>query len=304
MRPGVSLLKNWIGLANRDRSHRRLFPRNVVLAALVSGGTSDMTTDPFYKAHWRNIEPGRMFAYRKGFGWDAATERLYRPLDISEGQTIADFGCGPGKVAVELARRVGPKGRVHAIDINAEFLEVTLENAADAQVSERVTAHQSDGAALPLPDASLDRITARNTIMYVDDPVTTLREFHRALRPGGLAHAIEGDWYMMVAEPVEHDRWREFVKAASHACRNADMGRKLFGALAQAEFQDIEISLTANPDTNGRLIGMIRNMAKYALESGAIDARRVESILQEIAQAQADGTYLVASPLFIATGRK
>ena len=82
------------------------------------------------------------------------------------------------------------------------------------------------------------------------------------------------------------------------------MGRKLFDALAQAEFQDIEISLTANPDTNGRLIGMIRNMAKYALESGAIDARRVENILQEIEQAQADGTYLVVSPLFIATGRK
>ncbi|MCP5088418.1 MAG: methyltransferase domain-containing protein [Rhodobacteraceae bacterium] len=260
--------------------------------------------EPFYKAHWREVEPDRMAAYRDGFGWDEATESLFRPAEISIGHKVADFGCGPGKVSAEIAKRVGPKGHVHAIDINAEFLEITRENAAVAGVSGHLTTHLSDGVSLPLSDGSLDRVSARNAIMYVDNPVSTLQEFHRVLRPGGLAHAIDGDWYMMVAEPVSHDAWRNFVKAASHACRNSDMGRKLHGAFVEAGFRDVEVSITANADVDGRLLGMIRNMAKYARASGTIDHQSVDQIVAQVEQAHTDGTYFVVSPQFVVTGRK
>ena len=142
-----------------------------------------------------------MSAYKEGFQWDDAAAVLYAPAEIAEGQTIADFGCGPGKVAVELAKRVGGDGHVHAIDINPEFLAFVEQNAAEAGIADRLTTHRSEGVSLPLSSGSLDRITARNTIMYVDDPVATLGEVRRVLRPGGLAHAIDGDWYMMVANP-------------------------------------------------------------------------------------------------------
>ncbi|WP_159089315.1 methyltransferase domain-containing protein [Tateyamaria sp. Alg231-49] len=263
-----------------------------------------MTDEPFYKSHWRNIDPERMPAYRHGFGWDEATEKLYHPADIAAGQSVADFGCGPGKVSVALAKKVGSGGHVHAIDINREFLDLTKENAAAAGVSGQVTTHLNDGVSLPIENASLDRITARNAIMYVDEPVETLREFHRVLRPGGLAHAIDGDWYMMVAEPVAHGPWRAFVEAASHACRNSDMGRKLFGAFVVAGFQDVRVSIVANADVDGRLLGMIRNMAKYALESRAIDREAVVKVVSEIERAHASGLYLVVSPQFVVTGRK
>uniref|UniRef100_UPI00147CC54A class I SAM-dependent methyltransferase n=1 Tax=Ruegeria arenilitoris TaxID=1173585 RepID=UPI00147CC54A len=172
-----------------------------------------MADEPFYKAHWLDIDPDRMSAYKDGFRWDDAAEALYETARISLGQTVADFGCGPGNVAVELANRVGKDGHVHALDINAGFLALTKQNAAKAGVAKRLTVHQCDGVSLPLTDGALDRITARNTMMYVDDPVQTLKEFRRVLRPGGLAHAVDGDWFMMVAEPVEHDAWRAFVKA-------------------------------------------------------------------------------------------
>lgn len=263
-----------------------------------------MAADPFYKTHWREIEPDRMTAYREGFGWDETTERLFRPAEISTGHVVADFGCGPGKVSTELAKQVGPNGRIHAIDINAEFLEITRANAAAAGVSGQLTTHLNDGCSLPLADQCLDRVSARNTIMYVDDPVDTLREFHRVLRSGGLAHAIDGDWYMMVAEPVSHGTWREFVKAASHACRNSDMGRKLRRAFIEAGFQDVEVSITANADVDGRLLSMIRNMATYARESGAIDHQQVDQVVAQVEQALSDGTYLVVSPQFVVTGYK
>ena len=262
-----------------------------------------MVSEPFYKAHWRDIDPERMAAYKGGFRWDDATEALYEPAGVSVGQKVADFGCGPGKIAVELANRVGKDGHVHAIDINSEFLAFAEQNAAEAGVSERLSTHQSDGVALPLADGLLDLVTARNTIMYVDDPVQTLREFRRVLRPGGLAHAIDGDWYMMVAEPVEHDTWRAFVKAASHACRNSDMGRKLYRTFVDAGFEDIQVSIIANADVNGRLLGMVRNMGKYAHESGLLDGTKINNVVEQVEQALASGTYMLVSPQFIVTGR-
>ena len=262
-----------------------------------------MTDEPFYKAHWRDIEPERMSAYKSGFQWDEAAAALYAAAKISKGQKVADFGCGPGKVAVELARQVGEDGHVHAIDINSEFLATAAQNAAEAGVADRLTTHQSEGVSLLFKSASLDRVTARNTIMYVDNPVETLSEFRRVLRPGGLAHAIDGDWYMMVAEPVEHDLWRDFVKAASHACRNSDMGRQLYGAFREAGFEDIQISIFANADVDGRLMGMVRNMGKYALESGSLSATDINQVVEQVEQALSDGKYMLVSPQFVVTGR-
>ena len=67
------------------------------------------------------------------------------------------------------------------------------------------------------PDASLDAVVARNTLIYVDDPVATLAEFRRVLKPGGIAHAIEGDWRLTAVEPVGTTEWRAVIEAAREA---------------------------------------------------------------------------------------
>lgn len=80
-----------------------------------------------------------MAVYKDCFSWDVAAEAHYAAADVSEGQIVADFGCGPGEVAVELAKRVGTTGHVHAIDINADFLKITENNAKTAGVADRLT---------------------------------------------------------------------------------------------------------------------------------------------------------------------
>ena len=94
-----------------------------------------------------------------------------------------------------------------------------------------------------MPDESLDRLTTRNTIIYVDDPERTIREFRRVLRASGRVHAIEGDWPMMVIEPVPSKDWAALVNAASHACRTPDIGRKLYGLMGRAGFSDISVQV-------------------------------------------------------------
>ena len=50
---------------------------------------------------------------------------LYEPADIRPGHIVAEFGCGSGYTAVEIAKWIGPGGHVHALDINADFVAQT-----------------------------------------------------------------------------------------------------------------------------------------------------------------------------------
>ena len=62
--------------------------------------------------------------------WEEHTWRLLQPL-VRPGATVADVGCGPGCVTRLLARLVGPRGHVHALDpipqwVSRERLKILL----------------------------------------------------------------------------------------------------------------------------------------------------------------------------------
>ncbi|MDX1711740.1 MAG: methyltransferase domain-containing protein [Rhodovibrionaceae bacterium] len=262
-----------------------------------------MSEENGFQQHWLDIDPERMERYETMFQWTPASEAFYAPAKIGQDQVVADFGCGPGHAAVEFARRVGPSGHIHAMDINAEFIRRTREKAAQQGLSDRVSAHLLERDRLPLSDASLDRIVARNTLIYVPDPVATLAEFRRVLRPDGIAHAIEGDWSLTAVEPVPTEEWRALIAAASWAWPRPEIGRRLYGYARQAGFEDIEIQVLTWPDTEGRLSGMIQTVAEYAKESGKIEAARVDAMLETIQRAITEGAYLGLSPQFLVTAR-
>ncbi len=259
---------------------------------------------PYYKDHWVEIDDDRFTRYQSLFEWNPASAVFYESADIQQGHVVADFGCGPGHTAIEMCNWVGPDGTIHALDINAAFVMQARENAKRASVEDRIIVHQSDGSQLPLQDGSLDRLTTRNTLIYVDDPLRTLGEFRRVLRGGGKVHAIEGDWPMMVAEPVPTSRWQAFVSAASHACRTPDIGRRLTGYLSQLGFRDIVLQVITRPDMEGRLLPMIKDMAGYARDSGAMDIEEIGAILTALDEASRSGTYLVLAPQFVVTASR
>src|SRR6516165_9035888 len=260
---------------------------------------SVLASEPFYKDHWINIDQHRLDRYDRMFQWDSASLALYEPADIRPGHIVADFGCGPGYTAIEIAKWIGPGGHVHALDINSEFVAQARKNANTAGVGDRITARQCDGSVLPLPDGSLDRLTARNTFIYVDDPEHTFREFRRVLKAGAKAHIIEGDWPMMVVEPIPSKDWADLVNAASHACRTPDIGRKLYGLMRLAQFSDVNVQVVIRPDIDGRLLPMIRNMAEYAQANAKINKADVARMVLTIEQAISQGSYLALAPQFV-----
>ena len=64
-----------------------------------------MELESYYKDHWVEIEEERLERYEKMFVWSPAMAPLLAPAEIAPGQTVGDFGCGPGSTSRRRPRR-------------------------------------------------------------------------------------------------------------------------------------------------------------------------------------------------------
>jgi ubiquinone/menaquinone biosynthesis C-methylase UbiE len=60
---------------------------------------------------------------------------MLKALQVRPGQTVCDMGCGNGFYTLQLARMVGPRGLVYAVDIQPEMLQMLVRNAAEARLT-------------------------------------------------------------------------------------------------------------------------------------------------------------------------
>jgi len=255
----------------------------------------------YYHDHWVDIEPERMSRYESMFQWREGHEALIAPAEICQGQTVADYGCGPGGLAIELARRVGEQGTVIGLDINADFLARTRLLAEQQQLADRLQTKLIKDDRVPLPDQALDRILCKNVLEYVPDPAATIAEFYRVLKPGGIAHVSDSDWGAVIFEPGG-ERFARIMNAAGVAFRTPLIGRSLYGMFRRAGFSNIQVQVLASADTNGALRPVLTNMASYASLSGELDSAEIAAFLADVDGALEDGTYFAVLPQFLVTG--
>lgn len=260
-----------------------------------------MNLDTYYKDHWVVIEDERLDRYEEMFRWSPAQDALIAPADIDLGQSVGDFGCGPGYLAMELLHRVGPEGRVHVFDVNEAFITRTRQRAEAQGTSGRLESHLLRDSEIPLGDNTLDRIVTKNVMVYVDDPTTTFEEFRRILKPGGRMHAIDSDFLMSVVDPIPAMEWRAFIDAASPAFRTPSIGRQLYRLARTAGFVDVEVRVLARPDTKGRMLNFITNAAGYAKLSGKLDEDKIDSVVKHARDAVESNTFMALNPQFIVT---
>ena len=139
---------------------------------------------------------------RRRFAGDPAIEREWREkltatrdrvLDraaLEAGETLLDVGCGDGLIAFGALERGA--GLAIFSDVSQDLLGESRRLADELRVADRCRFVRSSADDLrEVDDESVDVVTTRSVLIYVEDKERAFTEFHRVLRPGGRVSLFE-----------------------------------------------------------------------------------------------------------------
>lgn len=113
---------------------------------------------------------------------------------VEEGMTVMDVGCGMGYFSIALAKIVGPQGRVIAVDLQPQMLNILRKRAEKAGVADRISTHQSEASSLGI-QIKVDFAVAFWMVHETPDTHSFFREIVSLLKPDGK---------LLIAEPKLH----------------------------------------------------------------------------------------------------
>ena len=144
---------------------------------------------------------GREIAYVMGHqaaNWLERPERekeenpakLYELLALKAGDVVADIGAGSGYHTFRMAKLVGPKGKVLAVDIQKEMLDIIRDRAKKEGVT-NVEPVRGEEADPKLKDESVDLILLVDVYHEFSFPYEMTEKMVKALKPGGRLVFVE-----------------------------------------------------------------------------------------------------------------
>ncbi|MBZ5588839.1 MAG: methyltransferase domain-containing protein [Acidobacteriia bacterium] len=132
---------------------------------------------------------------------------------VREGMVVLEPGCGMGFFTLELARMVGPTGRVVAVDLQPRMLAGLARRASRAGLVGRIESRRAEPASLGIADLAgkVDVAVALHVVHELPDVAGFFGEVHTSLKPGGS---------LLIAEPRGHVSEADFgvsLEAAQRA---------------------------------------------------------------------------------------
>lgn len=137
------------------------------------------------------------------YGWDKAAEyyedswkdqlkpaqdKLMEMANLQTGEKVLETACGTGLVTLRIAEAVKPSGEVIATDISEGMIEIAKSETEKKNIR-NVNFQRMDAEELELEDESFDAAICALGLMYVPNPVKSLKEMNRVLKPGERAVA-------------------------------------------------------------------------------------------------------------------
>ncbi|MGX4641460.1 class I SAM-dependent methyltransferase [Massilia sp. SYSU DXS3249] len=133
---------------------------------------------------------GAQWLERESRAREERPELLLRELALTPGMNVADIGAGTGYYTWQLAQRVGPGGRVYAVDVQPEMIRMLDSQMAKRGVRNVVSVLGSE-TTVKLPPASVDLAIMVDVYHELAYPSEVLDSIVDALKPGGRVVFVE-----------------------------------------------------------------------------------------------------------------
>jgi arsenite methyltransferase len=149
-------------------------------------------------------------------GLTRVRDMLLKKAGLADGKVVLDVGTGEGLIGFGAVEKIGTTGRVIFSDVSDACLDTARAAAENMGVLDRcsfVRAAADDLAAID--NESVDLVTTRSVLIYVDDKKQALREFFRVLKPGGRTALFEPIDDRRMKEDAEFWKRRVWIDPAS-----------------------------------------------------------------------------------------
>lgn len=216
-----------------------------------------------------------------------STVELLERAGIRPGMRCLDLGCGGGHVSREMARLVGPSGRVVGVDADAAVVDLARADAAAGGV-ENLEFRVGDAHALAAL-GPFDLVFARYLLSHVARPESVIAHLVERLAPGGVAAVEDTDTRGAFSDPAcpaldeAFALYRAVVRGRGG---DADRGAQLPLLLRGAGLQSIGVRIVqpAFLDGEGKSVtlGTIERVRAAALQDGIADAPTIDRIIAEL----------------------
>jgi ubiquinone/menaquinone biosynthesis C-methylase UbiE len=252
----------------------------------------------YYEGYWaKQLEP--------------AQQCMLEMAALQSGEQVLDVACGTGLVTFPAADAVGDGGNVLATDISEAMVE-SLQRTAGERGLAQVTSQRMGGEDLSLEDARFDAALCGLGLMYFPDPVESLRQMRRVLKPGGRAvaavwgHRDSCGWAEIF--PIVDSRVSTEVCPLFFQLGTGDAMRYAYEAAGFAKIEVARISTVLHYDTADDALGAAFVGGPVALAYSRFDdATRDAAHAEYLASIESyrDGErYAVPGEFVIARGEK